>query len=56
MNYYEAEHKTVRELKEILGWSEDPQNVLVPICMALCDKIDKLEREIAKLKVEAVER
>jgi len=54
MNYFEAERKTARDLKDILGWSEDPLNDLVPVCMSLCDKIDKLEREIAKLKADAV--
>jgi hypothetical protein len=56
MNSFEAERKTARDLKDILGWSEDPLNDLVPVCMSLCDKIDKLEREIAKLKAEAVGR
>jgi hypothetical protein len=56
MNSYEAERKAASELKDILGWSEDPLNDLVPVCMALCDKIDKLEREIAKLKAETVGR
>jgi len=56
MNYFEAERKAASELKDILGWSEDPLNDLVPVCMSLCDKIDKLEREIAKLKAEAVGR
>ncbi len=56
MNSFEAERKTARDLKDILGWSGDPLNDLVPVCMALCDKIDKLEREIAKLKAEAVGR
>jgi len=55
MNSYEAERKTARELKDVLGWSEDPHNDLVPVCMALCDKIDKLEREVARLRAAKAE-
>lgn len=55
MNYFEAERKTARDLKDILGWSEDPLNDLVPVCMALCDKIDKLEREVARLRAAKAE-
>jgi hypothetical protein len=55
MNYFEAERKAARDLKDILGWSEDPLNDLVPICMALCDKIDKLEREVARLRAAKAE-
>jgi len=55
MNSFEAERKTARELKDVLGWSEDPQNDLVPVCMALCDKIDKLEREVARLRAAKAE-
>ena len=56
MDSFDAERKSASELKDILGWSEDPLNDLVPVCMSLCDKIDKLEREIAKLKAESVGR
>jgi hypothetical protein len=55
MNSYEAERKAASELKDILGWSEDPLNDLVPVCMALCDKIDKLEREVARLRAAKAE-
>jgi len=55
MNSYEAERKAASELKDILGWSEDPLNDLVPVCMVLCDKIDKLEREVARLRAAKAE-
>ena len=55
MNSFEAERKTARDLKDILGWSGDPLNDLVPVCMALCDKIDKLEREVARLRAAKAE-
>ena len=44
---YEWERKTARELKDALGWWEtDSDPELVAVCMILCEKIERLEKQV----------
>lgn len=53
MTSYEVARYTPQELKDLLGWSEsaDFREHLMPVVMALCDRIAALERRLATLGV-----
>ena len=52
-NVFELERTPMAEIKERLGWWEwgDPETAvrgLIPVCMALCDRVGVLEDRLAE--------
>jgi len=51
-NYYHLTSLPTQELKDLIGCSDKEEMSWSAVCMALCDKINALERELSNRKKE----
>jgi len=49
-NIYEYDNLTPRQLRDQLGWANDPQELAPTVLMALCKQVAELQREVQRLR------